>query len=169
MERIRRENEQLRSQILGAEGDGAQAAVGSQKLDVASIAGLNFPAGGSALTQDPLLLSNALSSIELLNSNSARAHLLAGQLPDQLRQQYLGLQQIAGAASAPVSTQDQMMGVLALLSQMAPNSNANLTRFGDSFPSVIRNQPYQPQAQVDPAQIQHLLELLRQSNDGNIR
>jgi hypothetical protein len=96
---------------------------------------------------------------------------LAGQLPDQLRQQYLALQQVAGAASAPVSTQDQMIGVLALLSQIgaAPSSNANVGQFGSSFPSVIRNQPYQPQAQVDPAQIQHLLELLRQSNDGNIR
>ncbi|GAX19279.1 hypothetical protein FisN_4Lh146 [Fistulifera solaris] len=168
-ERLCKENELLRSQLLGAEGDSTQAAAGSQKLDLASLMpGLNFPAGSSAHTQDPLLLSNAL--IDLWNPGNARAHPLAGQLPDQLRQQYLALQQVAGAASAPVNTEDQIIGVLALLSHIeaAPSSNANVTQLGSTFPSVIRNQPYQPQAQVDPAQIQHLLELLRQSNDRNI-
>lgn len=175
MENLRKENELLRSQVLGTGGEAMHAPAGSQKLDGSSIApGVNFPTGssaGSAHIQDPRLLTNGLSSIDLLNSNSSRAHLSSGQIPDQLRQQYLSLTQVANSAGSPVNTQDQMMGLLTLLSQIgsAPNSNLNTASFGSAYASIVRNQAYQHQTQIDTAQMQHLLELLRRSNDGNLR
>ena len=172
LEKLRKENELLRSQVLGGGREAIHAADGSLKMDVSSIVpGLNFSMGargGSTNIQD---LANGLSSIDAMNANNARAHLSSGQIPDHLRQQYLSLTQIAGSASSPVNSQDQMMGLLNLLSQIgsAPTSNPNVAQFGGQYASIVRNQAFQPQAQVDAAQMQHLLELLRRSNDGNLR